>query len=210
MSKIYEIFRCGEHTDSSGKTKVWTEKDLDEMVQNFSENPDVPIAIGHIKGTSPAWGWFDSVGRIGKSLYCSLKQVAPEFEKWLSEGRYKTRSLAVDRNNVIKHLAFLGAKAPAVKGLEDYCFGVNEESEELSFYEFDEFLGSFKTKEELDKAYEQLNKMEGSMDEQTKQELEAKDAKIAELEQKLQKQEDEKKDAEFSAFCESAVKEGHI
>ena len=65
----------------------------------------------------------------------SFKQVVPEFAQAVNDGKYKTRSISVYPDGTIRHLGFLGAKSPAIKGLANFQF---EESEEAEVYDFSE------------------------------------------------------------------------
>lgn len=142
MTKFCEIFKTGTHTSANGVKKTWTTADLDTMVHNFhSKNSDVPLVVGHPKTNDPAFGWFKDVKRVGESLLASFKQVAPEFAQAVNSGVYKTRSISVAPDGSLRHLGWLGAKAPAIKGLQGFQF---EESEaetydfsELSDYKFE-------------------------------------------------------------------------
>ena len=132
-----EIFRTGKHIASNGQEVNVTEKDLDEIVANFSDkNPDVPMVIGHPKTNNPAYGWVDKLKREGGKLYACYKNVASEFEEWVKDGRYKTRSISL-KDNVLRHVGWLGAKPPAIKGLEAYQFEEDDNvllfSENLKF-----------------------------------------------------------------------------
>ncbi len=121
--KWCEIFRTGEHTDSKGNKRLWTFEDLLAMERNFKYvNPDVPICCGHPKTNSPAYGWFEDVKAVGNSLYACFKNVQPEFKEAVNKGLFKTRSISLMPDLTIRHLAFLGAQSPAIKGLEQFCF----------------------------------------------------------------------------------------
>ena len=190
-SKWCELFTVGTHTDKNGRQKTWTYKDLDEITANLKKNPDVPLVIGHPTGTAPAWGWVEELQRVGGSLYGKFKQVQPEFKEWVRKGLYKTRSIAVDKNNVLKHIAFLGATAPAVKGMKSFCFNESEDDFYLYFSE---------EKEESEDIA--MNEAEVQIQE--------KDAEIKHLKEELKKEKDAKKEHEFSEFCEEQIREGHI
>jgi len=135
--KWIEIFRTGTHTDSSGKTKTWTEKDLDQVVQKY--NPaghEAPIVIGHPKENDPAFGWIEGLKREGSLLLAKAKQVVPEFADMVKKGLFKKRSMSLYPDLTLRHVGFLGATPPAVKGLSDIAF---KEGEEVIAYEFDEW-----------------------------------------------------------------------
>ena len=54
------------------------------------------------------------------------KQVVPEFTEALKNGLYKKRSISLDKDGKLRHVGFLGAAAPAVKGLADIQFNADE------------------------------------------------------------------------------------
>lgn len=121
--KWCEIFGTGKHTDSKGNTREWTAEDLDKICTNFeTKNPDVPICVGHPKTNSPAYGWIDKLKTEGGKLYASFKDVQPEFQEAVKKGLFKTRSISLTSDLIPRHIAFLGAQAPAIKGMEQFCF----------------------------------------------------------------------------------------
>jgi hypothetical protein len=78
-----------------------------------------PVVLGHPKDNAPAWGWVTACEAEGDNLFCDL-DVTPEFHTLLSEGRFRERSVAFydSQPPVLRHLGFLGATPPKVKGLE--------------------------------------------------------------------------------------------
>ncbi len=78
-----------------------------------------PVVLGHPKDNAPAWGWVTACEADGDNLFCDL-DVTPEFHTLLSEGRFRERSVAFydSQPPVLRHLGFLGATPPRVKGLE--------------------------------------------------------------------------------------------
>ena len=140
MTKLCEIFRTGTHTSSNGTVKNWTTDDLDLMVTNFNtKNPDVPIVIGHPKTNDPAYGWVDSLKRVGDSLFAGFKQVAPEFAQAVNAGHFKTRSISVAPDGSLRHIGWLGAMPPAIKGLSGFQFEEDENAENYDFSEFEDY-----------------------------------------------------------------------
>lgn len=118
-----QVFRAGTHTDAAGNERTWTEQDLDAMVARY--RPDVheaPVVLGHPKENAPAYGWVEGLKREGGVLYATLKDLAPEFTEWVKQGRYKKRSIALYPDLTLKHIGFLGAVPPAIKGLADVQF----------------------------------------------------------------------------------------
>jgi len=129
-----EVFRTGRHTDSEGKTKDWTEADLDTIVNKYDPSRhEAPIVVGHPKDNSPAFGWVEGLKRVGQTLYAKLKQVPTEFEDAVREGRYKKRSISLYPDLTLRHIGFLGGKPPAVKGLADIAFNSDDQAVTIEF-----------------------------------------------------------------------------
>jgi len=121
---LIEIFKIGTHTDSAGKTREWTDKDLEEIASLY--NPEIneaPIVIGHPDHDSPAYGWVESLKVDGGKLLAKVKDVAEEFKDWVRRGLYKKVSIALYPDLGLRHVGFLGATPPAVKGLKQATFG---------------------------------------------------------------------------------------
>lgn len=118
-----EIFKVGTHTDSGGGTREWTDNDLQEIASLY--NPAVheaPVVIGHPETDSPAYGWVESLKAEGGKLLAKLKDVAPEFVDWVKRGLYKKVSIALYPDLGLRHIGFLGAIPPAIKGLANVRF----------------------------------------------------------------------------------------
>lgn len=140
MSKLanqdIELFRAGDY----GEKGVYTHADLDQMVSNFqSGNHDAPLVIGHPKTNDPAFGWLASMQRVGDLLVGRAKDVEPTFESMVERGLFKKRSVSLAKGDtgwIVKHVGWLGAKAPEVKGLADCKFETsNAELTEVIFEE---------------------------------------------------------------------------
>jgi hypothetical protein len=118
-----EIFKSGTHTDSAGNKKTWTDQDLDAIVAKY--NPaehEAPAAIGHPEHNAPAFGWVESLERKGNTLYATFKDLVPEFVDMLKKGLFKKRSISIYPDLTLRHVGFLGAMPPAIKGLADIKF----------------------------------------------------------------------------------------
>ena len=137
--KWIAVFRTGRHTDSAGNTKDWTEKELDHIANAY--NPaehEAPIVIGHPKTDDPAYGWVAGLKREGETLYAKFKQLVPEFVDMVKRGLFSKRSIAVYPDLTLKHIGFLGAAAPAVKGLPNVKFERDEQAAIIEFAATDE------------------------------------------------------------------------
>lgn len=188
------IFKTGRHKDSKGIEHNWTLEDLEKIKQNFKEKKlNVPIAIGHIKTSSPAYGWVDDIKIEKENLYAKYKDVQPEFKEAYKKGLFKERSISLDKDLNLRHIAFLGAQAPAIKGLEQFCFENSEDDLTICFCQ-----------------YENTNKGEAMNIEELEKTLSEKEEKITALETKLKKQKEEKLSKDFEDFCDNAIKDGNI
>lgn len=121
------IFKTGTHTDSAGNEKTWTEAELDMIVQKYqSQDHEAPVVIGHPEHNSPAWGWVEGIKREGNILFGKFKDLIPEFVDMVRKGVFKKRSISLYPDMALRHVGFLGAMPPAVKGLPDVAFGDKE------------------------------------------------------------------------------------
>ncbi|RJQ22024.1 MAG: hypothetical protein C4560_03085 [Nitrospiraceae bacterium] len=136
MKDWIPIFKTGTHTDSAGNTKDWTEQDLDNIVQKFSPQIGAPLVIGHPKDNAPAYGWVEGLKRVGQMLYYKPMQVIEEFKEMINKGLFKKRSISLYPDGTLRHIGYLGAMPPAVKGLPDHTFMAEEDA---ATYEFSEY-----------------------------------------------------------------------
>ena len=142
-----ECFVIGTHTDSKGRTATYSEADLLQMQKNTPRRT-APIVIGHPQANHPAYGWNDDIKVEGGKLSIKFDQVNEDFAEMDKNGAFKKRSLSIGKNQdgeyYIRHVGWLGAKPPAIKGLADveyndgkdavvYEFGETEAINELAY-----------------------------------------------------------------------------
>ena len=195
-----EIFKTGTHTDSSGKTETWTERDLDDIVSQY--NPEIheaPVVIGHPKDNVPAFGWAETLKREGQVLYAKLKDLVPEFVDLLKRNMFKKRSISLYPDGGLKHIGFLGAVPPAIKGLADIKFSQDESISIESFLN----EGSFEIKTFSETEVKRL--IEGAKEEGKR---EARHEAQAEFTQRDHKRQQEAKKKEITTYLENKVKDG--
>lgn len=135
-----EIFKGGNQTASNGKTYDGDAL-IDKAVSSFNAaEHEPPLVVGHPEDNAPAYGWVNKLKTItrdgSKILLAKFKQVVPEFKEQVEKGAYKKRSASFYPDGRLRHVGFLGAKPPAVKGLADMMF---DEGEALAF-DFDDGL----------------------------------------------------------------------
>ena len=123
-----EIFRAGEY----GEKGSWPAERLQQVVRNFDPATwRAPAVLGHPKDDSPAFGWVAEVKEEEGRLLVRLQDVHPALETLVADGRYPNRSAAfyVDPQGngpVLRHVGFLGARPPEVKGLGPLHFSDQE------------------------------------------------------------------------------------
>lgn len=129
-----QIFRAGTQTAMSGEAMSFSEADLAASCAAYDPAVhEAPLVIGHPRHNSPAWGWVQSMAVAGQHLEATPHQLNPEFAELVRTGRFKKISASFYRpdspNNPVpgvwylRHVGFLGAQPPAVKGLRQAEFG---------------------------------------------------------------------------------------
>jgi hypothetical protein len=133
----FEIFKVGNHTSDKGITKEYSLDDLNFIASSYNPSEDeAPIVIGHPEDNDPAFGWVSSlsVSDDGKLIAdVPDEKIQSDFLNLIKEGRYTKRSISLTPEGKLRHVGFLGAAKPAVKGLADIQFS----SPSSEVYEFD-------------------------------------------------------------------------
>ena len=126
-----EVFKAGTWTDSSGNTRTWTEQDIDKIIEKYNSQRDheAPVVIGHPKDNTPAYGWVERLEKRGQSIWAKIKPTVQDFVDWVRQGLYKKVSISLYPDLLLRHIGFLGAMPPAVKGLQVPQFSDAEYSE---------------------------------------------------------------------------------
>lgn len=136
-----EVFKSGKHIDSNGNENEWTESDLDTIVNTYNEaiekdpNLIAPAVKGHPKDNDPAYGWVQKLYRLGDKIKAKIKIVS-SFAEEIKEEAYKKVSLSLYENLMLRHIGFLGAVPPAIKGLENVTLDHSEEPKYI--YDFND------------------------------------------------------------------------
>jgi len=142
-----EIFRAGKRTADSGEVYEITRADLAATVATYDPSVhEASLCVGHPASDLPAYGWVKSLATDSTgALTSSHKQVEPQFAEMVAAGRFKKRSASfyhpTDPSNpkpgvwYLRHVAFLGAQPPAVKGLKDIAFNEGDEARAINFSE---------------------------------------------------------------------------
>lgn len=129
----------------NGMTLEFSEDMLRGSIEGYDpELHEAPIVVGHPKDNLPAYGWVKSL-QFGEDGVIEVvpDQVDAEFAEMVAAGRFKKRSaswyLPDSPNNpkpgtlYLRHVAFLGAQPPAVKGLKDVEFSEDDGAITIEF-----------------------------------------------------------------------------
>ena len=135
--KQFQIFRAGKHIASNGTELTFSEEDLRAAVAAYDpELHEAPITVGHPKDNAPAYGWVRKLDFSDGVISAEADQIEAQFEEMVQAGRFKKRSASFYTPDspanpkpgtyYLRHVAFLGAQPPAVKGLKDVNFAEEE------------------------------------------------------------------------------------
>lgn len=141
-----EIFKVGRHTDMNGTVVDFTTADADALVAGYDAATfEAPAVVGHPKDNDPAYGWVKGLAREGDTVFAELGDIDPAFAELVQARRYAKVSASLYPPNAkasptpgcwyLKHVGFLGAMAPAVKGLKPVHFSTGADDGALTFQE---------------------------------------------------------------------------
>lgn len=137
-TQTLEIFKAGSHTAMSGVSLSFSEADLQATAAAYDPAlHEAPLVVGHPRNDAPAYGWVRSLSTDGQLLQAAPGQVDADFAEAVNAGRFKKVSASfytpdspsnpVPGVYYLRHVGFLGAQAPAVKGLKSASFSDSEE-----------------------------------------------------------------------------------
>ncbi len=222
-----EIFRAGTRTADDGKVYTITAADVAAAAAAYSPAlHEAPLTVGHPESNRPAYGWVAGLQADNGVLKTSHRAVEPQFAEMVQAERFKKRSASfyapADPANpkpgvwYLRHVAYLGAQPPAVKGLKDIEF-----SEAAGAVNFSDPVNhkeptTMKTAEQLQAELDAANlKLKGEATAREKAEQErdaaatratAAEGQVANFSEQAKRQ---RHDANVS-FCESQVKAGKL
>jgi polyhydroxyalkanoate synthesis regulator phasin len=124
----FDIFEAGTHVAADGSSHSYTQSDLDRIVAAYKPTiHEAPLVIGHPTSNAPAYGWVARLRRNGNRLQAQAKDVLPAFLQMVRDRRFPKRSISLYPDMTLRHIGFLGAMPPAIKGLKDIEFAGGED-----------------------------------------------------------------------------------
>lgn len=147
-----QIFKPGRHTAMSGQAIAFSEADLLATVAAYDPaRHEAPLVVGHPKTDAPAYGWVQSLTFSEGAIEAVPHQVNADFAELVQAGSFKKVSASfyspgAPNNPVpgvyyLRHVGFLGAQPPAVKGLRSPSFADAEEGV-VEFSEWDDMTNA--------------------------------------------------------------------
>lgn len=137
-AKPLHIFKPGQWKTMAGELIDFSEADLQATAAAYDPKVSkAPLVIGHPKADKPAQGWARELQATDRGLFALADQVDPAFAESVRDGRYGTISARfyrpTDASNpkpgvwYLRHIGFLGAQPPGVKGLDEPEFAEGAE-----------------------------------------------------------------------------------
>ena len=130
-----------------GQLLDFSEADLQATVAAYTPTkPEAPLVVGHPSHDAPAYGWVAGLQFCDGAIDATPAQVNTDFADMVAAGAYKKISASfysptAPQNPVpgvyyLRHVGFLGAQPPAVKGLRTPSFADTEDG--VLTFEFSE------------------------------------------------------------------------
>ena len=130
--KLFQIFRAGTHTAMRGQELSFSESDLIATAYAYQfKTKRAPLVLGHPDNNLPEYGYvLELIAKAGKLF--AFAEVSTSLLGLVREGRYKNVSAGFfgpssPQNPVqgvwnLRHVGFLGANPPAVRGMDTLEF----------------------------------------------------------------------------------------
>lgn len=163
--KDIPVFKVGEHIDSAGRKRLWTESDLKQMAEYDPKIRAAGFTIGHPDKSvnEPLKGFAGSFSLKDGVLYCKPLKVDPAFAEQVNNGAYPFVSIRVSKAKdkwQVDDVGFFGSKRTAVRGIgwaefsqgvEGFAYSGCVSGKEISFMEYDHAMNLM-----LHRAYSQM------------------------------------------------------
>lgn len=135
--KRLHIFKAGTHKGMNGVSVDLTEADVAASAAAYDPAiHEAPLVVGHPKLNEPAYGWVKSLSATGNDLLATPHQVNTDFAEMVEGGSFKKISASFYLPDAtsnpkpgayyLRHVGFLGAQPPAIKGLKAIEFSEAE------------------------------------------------------------------------------------
>ena len=142
--RAFQCFAAGTHSDMHGRTVTFSRADISTIAAGYSPNPKAaPLVLGHPEDDTRAlsYGSVRALVAEGDALF-AIADVSSELQQLVRAGRYKNVSASLrlpgTKENPgfgysLRHVGFLGAVPPAVKGMQPLAFALADEFGSLDY-----------------------------------------------------------------------------
>ena len=130
--KRIQIFKAGTHKTMSGQDYTFSRGNLIATAAAYDPSRyTAPLVLGHPLMDSPAYGRVTGVQVAGDALFAEV-QPSPDLVQKVRDGNYISVSAAFYQPKqagnptpgvwALRHVGFLGANPPAIKGMQVPAF----------------------------------------------------------------------------------------
>jgi hypothetical protein len=214
-----QIFRRGRQVASDGTAREFTDADLAATAAGYDPGlHQAPIVVGHPTTDAPAYGWVAGLAYSQPEgiLDATPDQVDAQFADLVREGRLKYVSAsfwtpAAPTNPkpgifYLRHVGFLGAQPPSVKGLRPAEFSDADPADTLTLT----FVEHDPTEDpSMSETVAEIAAREAELDKRA-QELATREQAVHEREAAAAAQAAAIHHTECAAFCEGLVAQGRL
>lgn len=134
---VINIFRSGKHTTAAGNVIEFTPAEMAKSAKAYDPKLHrAPLVLGHPKHNAPALGWVEAVAFTEPKYNAEADKVDPALKALVKSGKYGPVSASfyspdsptnpVPGTWYLRHVGFLGAFPPSVKGLDPVEFAEGE------------------------------------------------------------------------------------
>jgi hypothetical protein len=131
-NKLFQIFKAGTHTSMGGTPLVFSQQDLEHIAVGYSKKRlRAPLVLGHPADNLPEYGAVDAMFVKGDALYAQAT-VSDALHDAVRKKYYNDVSASfltpgsphnpTPGTYYLRHVGFLGAMPPAVKGMAPLNF----------------------------------------------------------------------------------------
>ncbi len=141
--KSLHLLKSGKYVDIAGQTVSFSDADIAAIAKAYDPKiHEAPIVIGHpmtarAQANAPAFGWIKNLTADESGLHGEPGQVDAAFSELVKAGKYKKLSASfygpghprspLPKQWYLRHVGFLGAQPPVVKGLDSVAFAEGDE-----------------------------------------------------------------------------------
>ena len=134
----WDVLSPGKWKAAKGGDVDITPEMISSIARGYSQELQVaPVTIDH-QQEGPAYGWVEKLRVAGNKLQAKFRDLAPQMQEWLASRAYSNKSCEIYLNHAstgepyLRAVTFLGAAAPAAKGLNPLPATFAEETDFVS------------------------------------------------------------------------------